>query len=246
MYAGVGGTAERPSANLTTADTWINSRKWRDKVGFAGSFKEGTVKFFDVVRRSDADGKSSLQGDDARRLPTIEQFSSEAVHLGNGQLPDITEYQAMPGVVKRRSVRRIKVHGIQSALKTGGIVERFAVCVRGLKLQSVREALFKQHLQRIVVGPSHGVFAENVGKHRNAIGRTLHAGQRLALRRRIFPETDQSNSIRADNAGRDYQSTAAGIVGQKQAAVWGTRNNRAGREEIGIVRRLRCSAWQVQ
>ena len=106
----------------------------------------------------------------------------QPLYFGAGNFPHVAEHKAMTCVVERRAIRRVEVDRIQRALEARRVVQRLAVGVSALELQSVREVLFDQHLQRVVVRLRNRVFAENVGEHRQSVHRATYAGRRNAIR----------------------------------------------------------------
>src|SRR5262249_40556054 len=109
--------------------------------------KEKAAELFDVVRRGDANRKSGLQRNDARRLPAAQQRALESLILRHRQLPNVAENETVPRVVKRRAVGGIEVQRIEGAFEAGGIIQRFAEGIGRLELQSMRVALLEHGLQ---------------------------------------------------------------------------------------------------
>src|SRR6202046_509425 len=137
----------------------------RGQVRFAGEFEQiGGVQLFDVVRRSNADGKAALKGNDAGELPAVQDYAFEAIKLRNGEVPDVVEDEAIPRIVSREPVGGVEIEWVQSTFEAGSIVHGLAPGVGSLKLQALGEVFLQKDLQGVVVRTGDRVFGEDTGK----------------------------------------------------------------------------------
>src|SRR4029077_18617254 len=146
---------------------------------------KGAVQQLVVCLRRNADREAALESLDAGNFPSVEQLALEPRILGNREVPNEIENEAVARVILGQAVGLIEVKGIQSIFEAGSIIQRFAPRIRSLELQPVRKALLKHRLQRIVVGLGDGILGKDPDDRRRA--RAARSGQRLAEWRGILP-----------------------------------------------------------
>jgi hypothetical protein len=100
----------------------------------------------------------------------------------------------------------------------------------------VREPLLQRDLHRVVIGIGDRVLGEDAGEHRRAILRTACTGQRIAIRRRVPPQSYELEVVgKRSSLGNDRGAAAIGRIWQMERH-WQSRTGRnrecAVREEL--------------
>src|SRR6266566_2204458 len=120
----------------------------RGEIGLARTLKAQSASLqFCVIAIVDQDRETALIGINARNLPAVQHLAQKSLLLGNGQIPDVVENKAVPGVEQRRAVGGPEVQGIQDFLEARGVVQGLAVSIRSLELQAMGKALLQEGLQ---------------------------------------------------------------------------------------------------
>ena len=155
------------------------------ELGCIGAQEKQTADQFVVILSLNSDGKTTLELEDARHGPIIQNFSFESTVARDGKHPVIVENKALRRIEERQGAAGFVIEGIDRFFKAGRPVQRLAPGISSLQLKSMREALFQAGLKRVVGGGGDGVFGEDVGEDGNAVSGAAVAGptgNRIAVR----------------------------------------------------------------
>ena len=117
-----------------------------------------------------------------------------------------------------------RVHGV---FETGSIVDRPAPGIGDQKLDSVRQPLLHESLERVIGRVRDRHRSENAAEHRNSVRRTARTCGGFAERRRVLAKPNQRNRIRIRTSYGRHRA-----VGQVQR--YARRNGTGGNGVVSV------------
>src|SRR5579864_6244825 len=153
----------------------VQPMEGRNEVRRAGRGKVNTTGKFAVVAVLDMNRETRLELGDARNRPVIQELAFRSRKLGDWQLIIIADNKALARVIQGKTAGGARVEGVEEVLKTRCLVDGLAEGVRGLQLKTIRKALLKVRLERVVGGVGNRVLGENVGEDWDLIRRAANA-----------------------------------------------------------------------
>jgi len=113
-----------------------------------------------------------------------------------GHPPVLTGHQPVTGLKQGKGTRLMWVGRVHGVFETGSIVDRPAPGIGDQKLDSVRQPLLHESLERVIGRVRNRHRSENAAEHRNSVRRTARTCGGFAERRRVLAKPNQRNRIR--------------------------------------------------